>query len=209
VSLLALPCGGRVVYRRLAGLAARRRLRGASRRATRRRQKHYVELLGQLLNARLALERNLLVVVLSIVLALVWGRLVMDWPMDISLYFFMQTASTIGYGDFLPSSPSQRAWYTVYMWLVVGVVASSIGVIFEHVLRAQDESFESLDKKVRRPNDLARARMERNDPAAQACRVALRCDVARETARWRSHEFDAAREQTGDQPALSSRTRAI
>ena len=51
------------------------------------------------------------------------------WSAIDALYFSVMTMSTIGYGDFVPSSSSSKLFTIVYTFLSVGVFASLISKI--------------------------------------------------------------------------------
>lgn len=70
------------------------------------------------------------------------------WTFLQALYFCFVTLSTVGFGDFLPSSPVSKAFSIFYMIAGLGVCASIIAVLTGLVSEAHDKSDMFLTEKI-------------------------------------------------------------
>ena len=77
-----------------------------------------------------------------------------DWTLIESFYFCIVTLTTVGYGDFTPTSPETQIFTVVYILTGFGVLVALLTSVAQEYLKIKAE-----DKK--RPGDRLRARRER------------------------------------------------
>jgi len=99
------------------------------------------------------IRRQMLVLWSLLVFFLVAGAVVYSmlepWTYLQSLYFCFVTLTTIGFGDFLPSSPASKAFSIFYMISGLGVCASIIAVLTGLVAESHDTMDSFLSQKMR------------------------------------------------------------
>lgn len=76
---------------------------------------------------RLRLALILLVAVVAT--ATVYYMISESWGIIDALYFSVATATTVGYGDVVPTHPASKLFTTIYMVVSTGLVLYSIGMI--------------------------------------------------------------------------------
>ena len=93
------------------------------------------------------LGRPVMAAASAIVIFLGLGTLVYhaleSWSWIESLYFCVNSLTTVGYGDFTPTSDASRLFTVFYLLTGTGTVVASVGVIGSRYL-------ERRDRKVRR-----------------------------------------------------------
>ncbi len=82
-----------------------------------------------------------------------------DWTIIESLYFCIVTLTTVGYGDFAPTSPGTQIFTIVYILTGFGVLVALLTSVAQEYLRMKAES-------PGRARERLRARRSRDEPAA-------------------------------------------
>jgi len=72
------------------------------------------------------------------------------WSYFDSLYFTTMTVTTIGYGDFLPSTPASKAFTIVFALAGVSMILYALNVLGREYYEKQSRTFEKIHRKVRR-----------------------------------------------------------
>ena len=55
-----------------------------------------------------------------------------DWTIIESLYFCIVTLTTVGYGDFTPTTPGTQIFTIVYIFVGLGIIGGFINVLAKH-----------------------------------------------------------------------------
>ena len=76
----------------------------------------------------------LVLLALFIIYTYLLGRYEFGWGFTDSVYFMVQTVTSIGYGDLVATNDRQRLEVTIYMLLALSIAASALGIITDHVL---------------------------------------------------------------------------
>ena len=58
-----------------------------------------------------------------------------DWTLIQSLYFSVVTLTTVGYGDFTPTSDYSRIFTIIYIFIGLGVFVAFVSSIAQHYMR--------------------------------------------------------------------------
>jgi voltage-gated potassium channel len=66
------------------------------------------------------------------------------WSYFDALYFSVMTLTTVGYGDFTPSSDLSKAFTMIYVFVGIGIVFGSVMILGE---RAHERIFSMTDRK--------------------------------------------------------------
>jgi len=72
------------------------------------------------------------------------------WSYFDSLYFTTMTVTTIGYGDFLPSTPASKAFTIVFALAGVSVILYALNVLGREYYEQQSKRIKIISRKVRR-----------------------------------------------------------
>ena len=70
--------------------------------------------------------------VITVVIATIFYNSVEGWGLLDSLYFAVSTATTVGLGDLVPSTPGSRLFTTFYMVISTGLALYTIALIAHH-----------------------------------------------------------------------------
>ncbi len=80
------------------------------------------------------------VLALHLSVGVVFYRLVEHWRWLDCLYFSVATITTVGYGDFAPTSDLSKVFTMGFLVLGMGILAAFVTLLGEHALREYDRS---------------------------------------------------------------------
>ena len=75
------------------------------------------------------LRMALVLLLLSVIIATIFYNIVEGWGLLNSFYFSVSTASTVGHGDFVPTTNASKLFTIFYMVFSVSLVLYSIALI--------------------------------------------------------------------------------
>jgi len=87
-------------------------------------------------------------IITLILVGTVGFRLLEDWTWTQSFYFSVVTLTTVGYGDFHPTSDLSRLFTAVYILIGVTIALGSIGIIGTNYLARREKKI--LEKREKR-----------------------------------------------------------
>jgi len=94
-----------------------------------------IDALGSITRRRIALAG--LAILVTIVVGSVGFYFLEGWSLLTSVYMALQTVTTVGYGDQVPTTTAGRAFATVFMLLGAGAVLYSLTVVAQSVMQTQ------------------------------------------------------------------------
>mmetsp|Transcript_31720 Transcript_31720/g.122850 ORF Transcript_31720/g.122850 Transcript_31720/m.122850 type:complete len:185 (-) Transcript_31720:5360-5914(-) len=86
------------------------------------------------------LRRSAILLVLHLLLGVAYCSIVFSWSLAESLYFCVVTITTVGYGDFVPTTPSSKIFIMVYIFMSLTIVASAVNSVIGSILEKQEEA---------------------------------------------------------------------
>lgn len=79
----------------------------------------------------------IVVVLLIILIGVLYGVYVEEWSLIVSMYWVTATMTTVGYGDFAPTTQQNRLWTSFYILICAGLFAAVLAVIIASYLAVQ------------------------------------------------------------------------
>jgi hypothetical protein len=73
-------------------------------------------------------------IVVFIIYTYLLGRYEFGWGFTDSVYFMVQTVTSIGYGDLVATNDRQRLEVTIYMLLALSIAATALGIVTDYLL---------------------------------------------------------------------------
>ncbi|KAJ8906126.1 hypothetical protein NDN08_002624 [Rhodosorus marinus] len=86
------------------------------------------------------LRKSAILLVLHLLLGVAYCSTVFSWSLAESLYFCVVTITTVGYGDFVPTTPSSKIFFMVYILMSLTIVASAVNSVIGSILERQEEA---------------------------------------------------------------------
>ena len=74
-----------------------------------------------------------------------------DWTIIQALYFSVVTLTTVGYGDFTPTSAGTQIFTIIYILTGLGVFVAYLGSIAQQYIKQKSEASERLRSRRGRP----------------------------------------------------------
>ncbi|MFH1823548.1 MAG: potassium channel family protein [archaeon] len=75
-----------------------------------------------------------------------------DWSWEDSFYFTGMTMTTVGYGDFVPTTAPTKIFTVFYSILTIGVFLYSLGVVGEEIFKKRAENILTMFNKKQKRN---------------------------------------------------------
>ena len=100
---------------------------------------------------RLRLALTLLIAL--IVVATIFYNITEEWGLIDSLYFTVKTATTVGYGDIVPTKPVTRVFTIFFMILSTGLTLYSVGLLAQkRIMFHLELHHKRLEEKITKKN---------------------------------------------------------
>lgn len=96
---------------------------------------------------RTQIEASIMALTFLIVLGTVVYRWIEGWSWVTSFYFSVSTLTTVGYGDFYPTTELSRLFTAIYVLAGVTVALTTIGIVGADYLKKRDERLSRIISK--------------------------------------------------------------
>lgn len=84
-----------------------------------------------------------IIVAVHLMFGTVSFSLLEGWPLRDALYFSVQTLSTVGYGDLVPTHPASKLLCCVYILIGVSLISASLGAVLGRMQAAGEARMRS------------------------------------------------------------------